>query len=93
MLERRSLVERERGLVVVVVLVTEGLEGLRRVLRGFLGNLGVVGVGVELVEGVGVSDLGRRIEEELVGSGGGGGVGLREKEMVVVAMEEKGVGE
>jgi hypothetical protein len=53
----------------------------------------VVGVGVELVEGVGVSDLGRRIEEELVGSGGGGGVGLREKEMVVVAMEEKGVGE
>jgi len=90
-------VERERGLVVLVVLelVIWGLEGLRRVLSGFWGILGVVGAGA------GLSDLGRRIEEELVGSGGGGGGGggLREKEMeavvvvvVVVVLEEKGGG-
>jgi hypothetical protein len=104
LLERRSLVERERGLVVLVVLelVIWGLEGLRRVLSGFWGILGVVGAGAGA--GAGLSDLGRRIEEELVGSGGGGGGGggLREKEMeavvvevvvVVVVLEEKGGGQ
>jgi hypothetical protein len=100
LLERRSLVERERGLVVLVALelVIWGLEGLRRVLSGFWGILGVVGAGAGVGAGVGLSDLGRRIEEELVGSGGGGGGGLREKEMeavvvVVVVLEEKGGGQ
>ena len=92
--------ERERGLVVLVALelVIWGLEGLRRVLSGFWGILGVVGAGAGVGAGVGWSDLGRRIEEELVGSGGGGGGGLREKEMeavvvVVVVLEEKGGGQ
>lgn len=76
MLERRSLAERERGLL------TGTWVGSMRFLRG-LDDI--------LFFRVGLRGLGRRRLEELWGGsggvdGGGGGGGLREKERDVVGM-------
>lgn len=79
MLERRSLAARESGLLLA------GGEGARLLFTRFFKGLEGIFFGVDWTE------LGRRILEELCGSGGvdggvGGGGGLREKEREVVAV-------